>query len=73
VVEHDGVVGAIAHVAPGAILCGNVSVGARALVGAGAVVIPGRAIGADAVVGAGAVVVRDVPAGITVRGVPAHA
>jgi sugar O-acyltransferase (sialic acid O-acetyltransferase NeuD family) len=73
VVEHDCVLGAASHVAPGAILCGNVVVGEGAQIGAGAVVIPGRSIGAGAQVGAGAVVVRDVPAMVTVRGVPARA
>ncbi|MFM7260510.1 MAG: NeuD/PglB/VioB family sugar acetyltransferase [bacterium] len=73
VIEHDCQLAACTHVSPGAILCGNVTVGARAQVGAGAVVIPGRLIGEGAVVGAGAVVVRDVPAELTVRGVPARA
>jgi sugar O-acyltransferase (sialic acid O-acetyltransferase NeuD family) len=69
-VEHDAVVGAYAHIAPGARVLGGVVVGAEALVGAGAVVLPGVRVGARAVIGAGAVVLADVPAGALVTGVP---
>ncbi len=72
VIEHDCTVGACAHIAPGAILCGSVRVGEGAQVSAGAVVIPGRVVGARSMVGAGAVVVRDVPEGATAVGVPAR-
>lgn len=41
-------------------------------IGAGARILQGVEIGEEAVVGAGAVVVTDVPAGATVRGVPAR-
>ncbi len=41
-------------------------------IGAGAIVMPGVEIGEEAVVGAGAVVTADVPAGATVRGIPAR-
>jgi acetyltransferase-like isoleucine patch superfamily enzyme len=43
-----------------------------AQIGAGAQVMPGVEVGEGAVVGAGAVVTADVPAGATVRGVPAR-
>jgi sugar O-acyltransferase (sialic acid O-acetyltransferase NeuD family) len=71
VVEHDCVVGRHAHISTGARLCGTVTVGEGAHVGAGATIRQGIEIGAHAMVGAGAVVVKDVPAGVTVVGVPA--
>lgn len=71
-VDHDGTVGAFAHVSVGVSLAGGVSIGERALVGIGSVVLPGCTIGPDAVVGGGAVVVRAVAAGTTVVGVPAR-
>ncbi len=71
-VDHDSVVGAHAHVAPGAVVCGGVTIGDGAHVGTGAVLVQGVRIGADALVGAGAVVLRDVAAGRRVVGVPAR-
>lgn len=44
----------------------------RASIGSGAVIMCGVTVGEDAMVGAGAVVTRDVPAGMTVMGVPAR-
>lgn len=69
-VDHECVLADGVHIAPGATLCGCVSVGENAMVGAGAVVLPRITIGQNAVVGAGAVVTRDVPAGTVVMGNP---
>ncbi|HYH23016.1 MAG TPA: acetyltransferase [Azospirillum sp.] len=71
-IDHDTDVGAYAHIAPGATLCGGVIVGEGALVGAGATVLPGVRIGARAVLAGGAVATADVPDGATARGVPAR-
>jgi maltose O-acetyltransferase len=49
-----------------------VSIGSNVWIGGGAVILPGVTIGDDAIVGAGSVVTRDVPAGATVIGNPAH-
>lgn len=71
-VDHDCMLGAYSHIAPGAHLAGGVEVGEGALVGVGASVIPYRSIGPWATIGAGAAVVRDVPGRVTARGVPAR-
>jgi sugar O-acyltransferase (sialic acid O-acetyltransferase NeuD family) len=71
-VDHHCVIGPHAHIAPGAVLAGNVRIGEETLVGAGAVVIPGISIGARCIVGASAVVTADVPDEVTVAGVPAR-
>lgn len=71
-IDHDCRISDFVHVAPGAVLCGNVTLGEGVLVGAGAVLLPGIKVGAWATIGAGAVVTRDVPEGTTVVGNPAR-
>lgn len=71
-VDHECVLGDGVHIAPGATLCGCVTVGDHVMVGAGATVLPRLTLGAGSVIGAGAVVTRDVPAGATVVGNPAR-
>lgn len=46
-----------------------VIIASGACVGANATILPGVAIGAGAVIGAGALITRNVPAGMTVKGV----
>ena len=70
-VDHDCVLEDAVHIAPGAHLCGGVSVGKGTLIGAGATVVPNINIGCDAIVGAGATVVNDIPDGVMVLGTPA--
>lgn len=72
VIEHECVVEEFAHIGPGAILCGNVTVGKKAFVGAGSVIRQGITIGRNVTIGAGAVVVKNVPDGTTVVGNPAR-
>lgn len=71
VVEHHARIGDHVHVAPGAVVCGSVVVGKGAHIGAGATVLQNVRVGDEAVVAAGSVVIRDVPACVTVKGVPA--
>ena len=71
-VGHDSTLGDFVRLNPQACVSGSVVVADRALVGASATVLQGLTVGADAVVGAGAVVTRDVPAGVTTKGVPAR-
>lgn len=65
VIEHDCVVGAHAHIAPGAVLCGRVGVGDGTHIGAGSVVKQGVIIGARCMIAMGSVVVKDIPDGGT--------
>lgn len=71
-VDHDCLIEDYAHIAPGSTLTGSIRVGAGALIGARTVTIPGRTIGAWATVGAGAVITRDIPPGVTAKGIPAR-
>lgn len=71
-VGHDCRFGEFVTVLPGANIGGNVVLEEGVLVGANACILQGLTVGSGAVVGAGAVVVRDVPAGATVKGVPAR-
>lgn len=70
--SHDCQLGDFANINPGATLAGCVRVDPGAFIGAGATVIQGIRIGAGAIVGAGAVVIEEVPAHVTVVGVPAR-
>jgi sugar O-acyltransferase (sialic acid O-acetyltransferase NeuD family) len=69
-VDHDCLVGRHAHVAPGAVISGGVTLSDGVHVGTGATLIQGVGVGEDSVIGAGAVILRDVPAMVTVVGVP---
>jgi len=69
-VDHDCVINDFAHIGPGAVLCGNVTVGEGTLIGAGAVILPGIKIGKWTTVGAGAVITKDLPDNSTAIGTP---
>lgn len=71
-VDHECTLGNGIHIAPGATLCGCVSIANNVFIGAGATILPRITIGANSVVGAGAVVTRDVPLGAVVVGNPAR-
>ena len=69
-IDHECVIEDFAHIAPGAILCGNVRVGKGSFIGAGAVIKQGVTIGENVMVGAGTVVLEDIISNITVVGNP---
>ena len=71
-VGHDARIGSSCVLNPGAHISGGVVIGDRVLIGTGGIVLEGRSVGSDSSVGGGAVVTRDVPAGVTVVGVPAR-
>lgn len=71
-VSHDVEIGSFAHVGPGAAICSGAIIGEGCHIGAGATIADGVLVGAWSVVGAGAVVSEDVPAHVTVDGVPAR-
>lgn len=72
-VGHDTSLGDRVAVNPLVAISGCVALGDGAMLGTGSAILQGLSVGDDAVVGAGAVVVKDVPAGVTVLGVPAKA
>ena len=71
-VDHECVLGAGVHIAPGATLCGCIHVGEDSLVGAGAVILPKLKVGKNCIIGAGAIVTKSVPDNTVVRGNPAR-
>ncbi|OOG68943.1 acetyltransferase [Algoriphagus sp. A40] len=60
IIEHDCKVSNCVHIAPGAVLCGNVSVGEDSFIGANSVVRQNVKIYETNVIGAGSVVTSDV-------------
>lgn len=71
-VDHNCVLEDYVQVAPGANLCGDVSVGMGTFVGANAVVLENLTVGRWSIVGGGAVVIRDVPDQVVTVGCPAR-
>lgn len=70
-VHHDTIVGDYCELSPGCRILGGARLGNNVSVGTNAVVMPRITIGDDVVIGAGAVVTRNLPDGVTVKGVPA--
>lgn len=60
IIEHECQLSDYVHIAPGAVLCGNVSVGDDSFIGANSVVRQNVEIGERIVIGAGSVVTSDV-------------
>ena len=71
-VDHDCEIDDYAHIGPGVILCGGVTVGKNVLVGAGAVLNQGISVSEDSIIGAGAVVTEDFNDAGTYVGIPAR-
>ncbi len=71
-IDHECIIGDFSHIAPGAVLCGNVTIGRSSFIGANSVIRQGIYIGNNVTIGAGTVVVRDIADGATVVGNPAR-
>ena len=70
-VQHDSRLGDFVQMSPGVFVNGDCTIGDDVFLGTGAIVTRGCSVHSGARVGAGAVVMADVPAGVTVVGVPA--
>ncbi len=70
IVEHECVINQGVHVAPGAVLAGNVTVGENSFIGANAIIKHGVTIGKNVTIGAGSVVIRDIEDNRVVVGNP---
>lgn len=71
-VGHDASLGPWTSLSAQCDITGHVRVADRVFMGSRASIIPGKSVGSRAIVGAGAVVVTDVPADVTVVGIPAR-
>lgn len=60
IIEHDCELCDFCHIAPGAVLCGDVKIGECSFIGANAVVKQGVKIGNNVIVGSGTVVLNDI-------------
>lgn len=72
-VGHHTTIGRHCFLGPGANVAGKVTIADEATIALAAVVRDHLSVGSGATVGAGAVAVADVPAGVTVVGIPAKA
>lgn len=73
VITHGAKLGDFVTICPGVVISGDAVLESDVFVGANATVIHGGiTIGKGAIIGAGAVVTKDVPRGVTVKGVPAR-
>lgn len=69
-IEHECRIDDFVHVAPGAVLCGNVNIGKGTFVGANSVIRQGITIGKNVIIGAGTVIIKNIPDNVTVVGNP---
>ena len=71
-IGHDTTISDYVSINPLVSVSGDCTIGEAVMLGTGSVLLQGLEVGDEAVVGASACVVRDVPAGVTVKGIPAR-
>jgi sugar O-acyltransferase (sialic acid O-acetyltransferase NeuD family) len=71
-IGHDARIGPWTSLSAQCDITGHVRVADRVFLGSRASIIPGKSVGSRSTVGAGALVVTDVPADVTVVGIPAR-
>jgi len=70
IIEHECEIDTSAHIAPGAVLAGNVRIGKRTFIGANSVIKQGVVIGDDVIIAAGSVVISNVDSNSKIVGNP---
>ena len=70
-VGHDTVIGDFSSIMPNVNVCGDATISEGVTLGASSTVLQGVSIGAWSTIGAGALAVKDVPANVVAKGVPA--
>jgi len=72
VIEHGCIISDFTFIAPGAVLCGDVTIGENTFVGANSVIKQGVVVGKNVIIGAGSVILQNVPDNVTIVGNPAR-
>ena len=70
IIEHECIVSDFTHIAPGAVLAGNVIVGSNTFIGANTVIKQGVKIGNNVLIGAGSVITKNIDDNKVVYGNP---
>jgi len=70
IIEHECEICTAVHIAPGAVLAGNVKIGKRSFIGANSVIKQGVEIGDDVIIGAGSVIINNVSSNTKIVGNP---
>jgi sugar O-acyltransferase (sialic acid O-acetyltransferase NeuD family) len=69
-IDHECIISDGVHIAPGAILTGNIFIGKYSFVGAGTTILPNIRIGENVIIGAGSLVTKDIPSNVMGYGSP---